>query len=359
MATRKHIVYSLVFGFLGFLAFEAAIFRSGLYREIVEPNSFSGRLWFAAKSEKSRPPSGKREVLVIGNSRIGEGFSARIADEIGDAYGLKFINAGIPGSGLRTWNYFLREIDPSADRYAAIVIQFNSYADEDEPERFSQQNRGLLLDLKMISPVTRAVDFPDLYSEISDPFHNMDLLLSLCFKGLVYRQDFANLLLSPRERFQDLHAVKSRPPGFEFGYAYRGQEKTVSLSDRPKTTMVHWPNLGTAESHTKKWLGKIVERYSKSQTKLIAVRIPVTPFGEPNDSVTIASNTVTILGGLSAFQKAGQVVVVPESTFVDLETPENFFDDKHLNRTGRESFSARLVSEINRIVGKQANNDAI
>ena len=42
--------------------------------------------------EKKRAPSGLKEVLVLGDSRIAEGFSATLANELGSSSGLKFVS---------------------------------------------------------------------------------------------------------------------------------------------------------------------------------------------------------------------------------------------------------------------------
>jgi hypothetical protein len=45
--------------------------------------------------------------------------------------------------------------------------------------------------------------------------------------------------------------------------------------------------------------------------------------------------------------------VIPAATFADLESPENFFDGLHMNRTGRELFSKRLAAIVNRELSRQ------
>ena len=50
-------------------------FHSGLYVSILAPSSYAGRVEKITQPEKERAPSGLKEVLVLGDSRIAEGFS--------------------------------------------------------------------------------------------------------------------------------------------------------------------------------------------------------------------------------------------------------------------------------------------
>src|SRR6185437_418183 len=65
-----------------YLFVEIAIFHSGLYARFLEPDfSATGYLERVLSSEVHRKATGKREILVVGNSRIAEGFSAKIANQ--------------------------------------------------------------------------------------------------------------------------------------------------------------------------------------------------------------------------------------------------------------------------------------
>src|SRR5438034_11785795 len=66
--------------------------------------------------------SGLKEVLVVGDSRIAEGFSAAAADKLGSEAGFKFLSVAEAASSIDIWYYALREVDPAAHRYTAIVF---------------------------------------------------------------------------------------------------------------------------------------------------------------------------------------------------------------------------------------------
>src|SRR5205823_12296434 len=88
-----------------------------LYVSILAPNSYAGRIAEISKAEEQRDPSGLKEVLVLGDSRIAEGFSSRLADELGSASGLKFVSLAEPAASANTWYYMVRDVDPTTRRY--------------------------------------------------------------------------------------------------------------------------------------------------------------------------------------------------------------------------------------------------
>src|SRR2546430_6072580 len=55
---------------------------------------------------------------------MAEGFSTAVADELGSTAGLKFVNLAEPASSVNSWYYMLREVDPAARRYSAIVVPY-------------------------------------------------------------------------------------------------------------------------------------------------------------------------------------------------------------------------------------------
>src|ERR1700687_3336732 len=104
-----------------FLLLDAAIFHGGLYTTILAPQSYAGQVQLVVSAERERLIATQPQVLVLGDSRMAEGFSAKLADAAPDAR-FKYINASVPGSTLRAEYYLLRELDTDANRYASIVI---------------------------------------------------------------------------------------------------------------------------------------------------------------------------------------------------------------------------------------------
>ena len=121
---QLHVARNLLLGIVAFICVDGAIFHSGLYVSILAPSSYAGRVSRITRAEKERAPSGLKEVLVLGDSRIAEGFSATLANELGSPSGLKFVSLAEPAASANTWYYMVREVDPTARRYAAIVIPY-------------------------------------------------------------------------------------------------------------------------------------------------------------------------------------------------------------------------------------------
>src|SRR5262245_38447748 len=74
-----HVGRNLLLGAVAFVFLDCIIFHTQLYTSILAPDSYAGRLAPIIQAEKQRAPSGLREVLVLGDSRIAEGFSTAVA----------------------------------------------------------------------------------------------------------------------------------------------------------------------------------------------------------------------------------------------------------------------------------------
>ena len=59
---------------------------------ILAPDSYAGRIAAITRAERNRVSSGLKEVLVLGDSRMAEGFSTALADELALLDGFKFVN---------------------------------------------------------------------------------------------------------------------------------------------------------------------------------------------------------------------------------------------------------------------------
>src|SRR5215831_5617777 len=95
-----HVGRNLFLGIAAFICVDGAIFHSGLYVSILAPSSYAGRVVRMTQAEKERAPSGLKEVLVLGDSRIAEGFSPTLANELGASAGLKFVSLAEPACAV-------------------------------------------------------------------------------------------------------------------------------------------------------------------------------------------------------------------------------------------------------------------
>ncbi len=108
------------------------------------------------------------------------------------------------------------------------------------------------------------------------------------------------------------------------------------------------PQTGRLARFQREWLGRIVDRYRTSRTKLIFVRLARGPIPRPDYLVKKLSSSIRELAGRP------NVVLAPEHLFDALERPENFKDALHLNKDGVEKFSAGLADEVAHILGPAA-----
>lgn len=330
---------------------DALLFRTGVYRSIVEPQSYAGQTELLLKSESAgRLPA---QVLVLGDSRIAEGFSARLANE---TPGLRFVNGGVPGSTLRCWYYLLRDLDPGANKYRAVVLAVDSYDDEDGAWDWADR----LLDLHILIFRLRLTDAWDFAWSFHSPGDRLQALLGSLLKGVILKDDVQALLAHPAERLQNVDAF--RRSGAEWRYNYEGNPASlaglqvdwthrsitfppgVSQSQRQEIRETLFrptlPQTGAYAHYRREWLGRIVTRYRGRKTRVIVIRVPRGP-------VPARPRHVDFPRTIPSWH-APDLTVLPQNTFDNLQQPQYFFDALHMNSAGRRLFSpmlARLVRE--------------
>jgi len=354
-----HVTRNLLFGVAAFVCLDGIIFHSGLYVSILAPDSYAGRLEVLTRAERQRQASGLKEVLVLGDSRMAEGFSTTVADERGSAAGLKFVNLTEPASTVSSWYYMLREVDPAARRYSAIVVPYGiGY----EPSTAD------LLRISMAAPLLRYGDCFNFASAFQRWSGRFRAFTACILRGSAYQSDVSDLLEHPIAR---IRSVQHEAERLQSRAAYKGKDyDLVGTSYNPTTGQVTFaPKLTEAQRQAvrksliqpsqsdteyslklqREWIPRILNRYSNSSTAIVLTPVPRGPFAE-----------------LPGFSKAfhsilpGDVIrrttfSVPEQTFDFLEKPEYYFDAFHLNSKGRQQFTETLVSEL---VGRLRSADS-
>jgi hypothetical protein len=345
-----HVTRNLLFGLAAFICVDGAVFHTRLYSSILAPDSYAGRIAAMTRAEKQRPSSGLKEVLVLGDSRMAEGFSTAVADELGSAVGLKFVNLAEPASTIVTWHYILREVDPTAQRYWAIIVPYGIGYEPKTAEG---------LRTSMAGPLLRYGDcfrFASAFQTWSGRFRAFTACI---LRGSAYQSDVVDFLQHPIAR---IRSVKLEPSRLRSRAVYEGRDyDIVGTSYDPKTRQVTFPPRLTeaqrevirnslvqpAQSETQHFLKmqrdgirRIFDRYSDSSTAIVLTPVPRSPFGElPGFSITGHSAFPSALAKKAAFS-------LPEQTFDFLEKPEYYFDPYHLNAKGRQKFTRKLVSEV-------------
>jgi len=113
------------------------------------------------------------------------------------------------------------------------------------------------------------------------------------------------------------------------------------------------PATGMQARYRRRWFGRILDRYGATGTTVIFVRVPRGPavnpwFDGPDEPSTIRG-----------FAARTNVIVMPAGTFQPLESPENFWDDLHMNADGRARFSRMLAHQAAQVIRQPAETDRL
>ncbi len=344
-----HVGRNLLLGIAAFIFVDGAIFHSGLYVSILAPSSYAGRVERITRAEKERPPSGLKEILVLGDSRIAEGFSATLANELGFDGGLTFVSLAEPAASANTWYYMIREVDPTKQRYAAIVIPYGlGY----EP------NNADPLRISMTAPLLQYGDgfhFASGFQRWSGRFR---AFIASILRGSAYQDDVVDLLAHPIARITNVRQANTTHSRSE----YRGRDydlvgtsydaSTGQVTFAPKLTETQrlafqksliQPSQSDTEYSLKlqrDWIPRIMNRYTNSPTAIVLTPLPRGPFLELGG---FSKGYESVLPGAITEKTSFSL---PGHTFEFLEKPEYYFDAFHLNAKGRQKFTEKLVSEL-------------
>jgi hypothetical protein len=343
---------------VAFAAIEGAVFHTGFYPWILNPDGSTGYLETILRNELERPKSGP-QVLAVGDSRML--LLPRLSNQRTPETGYTFGSIATAGATPRTWYYLLRDADPSARFYRAIVIAVESYDDAEKWGDEADRDEDL-------SYAVARLRLSDLW-EFSRSFHAPRLqwkaARGILFKGLVYKRDFEDLMLHPVARVS--YAQLNRRDSSSWNYGYNGPPETLAdfHVDWEAKTLIAPPNAapglvqilrfrllnplpvetGNQSRYLKYWLGKIYERYRGSPTRLIFMRLPRGGFVRPDQAPYNPHSSVRDLAAQP------NVTLIDEHFFDPLEKPELFSDELHLNGPGMNRFSVMLTEEVSRILG--------
>jgi len=331
----------------------AVLFFTPLYARVVDPASSTGMLDRAVAQLAAWPADRRRDVLVLGDSRIYGGFNPALADAAG--HGLRFLNAGVPGMTPRTWYYLDRAIDPHADRYRAIVIPIDSYGD-DTSAIGSLDADDHPSDFRAVVFETTFRDIPKLATSFDGGDRERAMAVDLALRGPLLRYDVQDLLDDPEARVSALRAPPADTFSPQAAHPFTTQLTGLRVDFRAGT--IASPAWIGPEEHRElerqilpvpqysamyaryrqRWLGPIVARYRATHTPVVFVRIPARPVHRappPRPS-----------GTLVAFARDGGVVLLQQGPYVALERPELFADHDHLDVAGARRFSTQLGRDV-------------
>ena len=336
-----------------FLAFDSALFRTRPYLRYLEPDSYAGRVMQVVSNLERRPRDASRDIAVLGDSRIAEGFSAKLAREVAPEYA--WINSSVPGTNPRVWYYLLREADPTASRFRAIVLAVDRYEDDDQ----GADPAAYVFDPRSIAPLLRWADAAQFVESFPIP-SRWEALRTAVLRGLAFKEDAQQFVANPADRIARAQFNRFRKEQIDDDYPGNPRSVAGVAIDRARRTVTvpagfrdderdafalnlfHPPYLqdGSLARFRRLWLGRILERYRNSKTRLIFFRTPSSPWPQPPLQHTSAVLDLAREYGVRA---------LPEEPFRAIESPENFFDQVHPNAKGRAPLTRALVQEIGRL----------
>jgi len=341
------------------------VFHTGFYTWILDPSSSTGTLENLIRNEKNRVVHDRNQVLAVGDSRMG--ILPRLSNE--HKVGYSFASIAIGGSTLRCWYYFLRDTDPTARRYAAVVVPSYDYDLRDLPGTMTDR----LLDVNFVVGHLRLSDLGEFSGSFRHPLHRWLAFRDALLKGLVYKRDFQEFLLHPLVRLENVRSVRRGSAEWYYNFVPENHSLAGLRVDWP-AKKIHYPNgltdaqrdliagvllgpqvpqTGESAAYHRYWFGRILDHYRGSGTKLIFLRLPRAPVLPPDLPPSVPSSP------LRALASQPGVVLLDEHYFDVLERPELFGDPLHLNGEGILRFSRMLAEEVRRILGPPAVTHAL
>lgn len=353
----RDLVLALLAGAALFLLVDAAVFRTGWYQKRLEPESTTGITELVLHAESIWQGDGLPRVVCVGDSRMS--FLPKLAND--RRLPLKYGSAAVAGTSPRCWPYLLRAVDPTAKRYRAILIPVESYEDDDPREDMSARVSDL-------NYIVGQLDYGDLLEfSLSHPDRESRIRAArgILLRGFVYQRDIHQFLSNPIARMRKVNSI--RPAWHEWAYAFPGDPRTLAgmtvdwntrtVQFPPGTQPVQeettrrrlferpGPQTGKFAAYRAHWLGKIVDRYAGTGTKVIFVPLPRGPVLRP-DQPKLNPESV-----IRRFARQPHVRLLDARLFEDLERPELFYDYQHLNAEGSRRFTLKLAQEVERILG--------
>lgn len=339
---------------------DALVIRTGFYFKYLEPESIAGSVLLNRTVVAQRLDSNRSNIIVVGDSQVGEGFSAKLANEIAIDTKLNFIGCGISGSTPRVWRYFLRQVDPQRKKFKAIILMANAISDEDIVEDFENYK----LDLNYCLPLLTWSDWQTFPQSFPNPALCERARRSIAFPIAFAQNDLKALLMHPVQRIRKVALWQSGYPTWIYDYPARPESlpnlilegspaqprdwQGVPDSLRPQlggyfaqaaATYPH-PPLASVSAYRKKWYGDIARDY-------LATGVPVYVFLMPRGPYHAQLKGSPVLAGtLAELAAKNSIRFLPPEPFGQLEVASNFFDQLHLNAIGRGKLTDLLAREI-------------
>ena len=342
----------------GLIVLDGLVFRSGLYTSLLEPDSSTGVFELILRREQQAQPwYGRNLVVTLGDSRFA--YYPRVANQQTAATGFSFRHAGVAGTDARAWYYMLRDLDPTRERYRAVVLGVPDYDDEDGSYDIGDD----LATLHYVAARLRLSDVIPFSLSFNGAHARWEAFRGSLFKGIVFQRDILAFLSHPRKR---LAAIALDAGGFEeWTYGYVDSDRNVvglkidwttltatappgreALLDELQRFVLYrpCPQTGRQAAFRRKWFGQLVDRYRGTPTKVVFVRLPRGPIPRPDRLVQKKSSSIR------EFASRPGVLLVDEHAFDSLERPELFKDAFHLNNAGCARLSVMMAQAVGKLL---------
>jgi hypothetical protein len=366
--SMKHPLTLLAMTLCTFLVMDNLVFRSCFYSWIQNPDSLSGQLYNEIYYERARPQSGKKEILVTGNSRIDWAFWPYSYNASHPTSPFRFIRAAVAGTSEKTWYFMLNIVDPGRNRYSAVVIPVAYYRVDSSPvdhdnayadvqmlgqvlsvpqwtqliDSFSDENsRRRAIRSAMLSSDGFGNDVQDLFAH---PFHRIAQLVLRKHAGSRWQDDWSGMA-GTMEDFR-FDPESGRVITFPKGLNLFAQKDTAKEFQRPsREDAVRFTDRNA--TYQARWLNRIIDLYKESDTRLIFLQTPRSHAPLP------ARGPIESAPDLRSLLHTGRnTIFIEEDAFIGLEQPKYFYDAIHLNADGRNIFTKQLGDRVTEALGR-------
>jgi hypothetical protein len=304
--------------------------------------------------ERNRKPERPLQVLAFGDSRMG--FLPRQATEVGAPHGVEFGSMAVLGTSPRCWFYELRDLDPDARRYAAIVLPVEDYGDEDRavnPDDAIADLHYAIARLRLADTLDFAFSYPSWRSR-------WEAFRGSLLKSAVYKGDLQAYLLDPAARRRKVRSFRSdyanslrvfqgtaaNVDGLRVDWASGEITYPPGATPMEKQTLYSVllrqpaPQTGRLAAYRRLWFGRIIDRYRGTRTRVIFFRLPRGPVVRPTPLVVPRTSSIR------EFAARPNVVLLDELAFEGLERTDCFVDPLHMNAKGMSLVSRLLAVRV-------------
>jgi hypothetical protein len=364
--TPRRLIAVCLAAVAGWFVLDAALFRANVYPSVLEPDSTTGLFELILRKERlAQPRLGDNLICTLGDSRFA--FAPRLTDPLTNETGYVIRTAGVAGSDPRSWYYMLRDLDPHGNRYQAIVLGLNTYDDEDNVNDHADDIRTV----HYVANRLRWYDTFDFPWTFRSPEYRWETFRACLFKGFVFQRDIHAFLDDPKKRIDYVRLCHRGYESWVYDYVETDRNMvglsvdwnagkatlppnaTADQKDTVEFAMKYPPNTEHhLDEYRRLWLGRILDHYKGSRTRVVFLRLPRGPIPRPGHPPLPST--------IREFAKRPNVLLYDEHAFEFLEHPELFKDMVHLNREGIRQFSETMARGLGNLLGppRPAVNDS-